>query len=143
MNKDILSQYLDACALADETEADLVRLKLEHGETKDSVKGSNPNYPYEPRIIKIEGISYSAYKTDKDVRKIEKLLKERQENAKKLRLDVEAWMNTIPPRMQRIVRMKYFQGLTWDSISKRLGFISPNASLMEFKRFMAQENGEK
>ena len=36
-----------------------------------------------------------------------------QENAEELRLQVEVWMLSIPFRMQRIIKYKIFEDLTW------------------------------
>ena len=56
--------------------------------------------------------------------------------AKKRRIEVEEWMNKTPFRIQRIIQMKYFDGLTWDIVSARLGFISPDAARMELNRYL-------
>lgn len=130
--KELLKEYADAVKLIDETEAEINYL-LEHRVAFDSVKGSNPNYPYEPRVFHIEGLEYKW--KDKEVHELEILLRERRDKAKDIRLKVESWMNTIPIRMQRIVRMRYFQGCSWEQISARLGFMSSDAARMELTRY--------
>ena len=140
MTKEVLSSYIDACELLRETQADLERLQQEHKIVDtDIVKGSNPNFPYEPRTFHIEGVSYSEYIKPDEIKKIQRLLKERRENARKQRMEVEAWVNTAPLRIQRIVRMKYFEGLTWDTVSKRMGYTSPYAALVTLKRYLEEE----
>ena len=135
MDKSVLSEYTDALKLVEETEALLGRLKRIANEIlKDSVKGSNPNFPYEPRTIRIEGIGDRV--TTDEIDALRKVLEARRDNAKRLRFDVETWMNTIPIRMQRIIQMKYFSGMTWEEVSRRLGFASPNAARMELERFL-------
>lgn len=42
-------------------------------------------------------------------KKQEAILEGRKANAEKLKTKVEAWMNTIPMRMQRIIRLKHFE----------------------------------
>ena len=137
MQRSLLEEYLDACELIEETERDLARIKAEFAHAAvDSVKGSNPNYPYEARIFRIEGVSYGEYKNPDEVRQVEALLKERRSIAKQKRLAVEAWMNTVPSRIARIVRMKYFKVMTWAQVSQNLGYSSPDAARMELYRFM-------
>ena len=143
MKKSILIEYIDAKKLLEETEADLWKLKSQQGRIAvDSVKGSNPNFPYEPRTFRIEGVDYKEYKKTDEIRRLEKILTERRENAKQIRMEVEAWINTIPIRMQRIVRMRYMKGLTWGKISEQLGYASGSAVRMEMKRFMERDDEE-
>ena len=143
LDKSILVEYIDAKKLLEETEADLYRLKNRQGRIAvDSVKGSNPNFPYEPRTFRIEGVEYGEYKKSDEIRRLEKILTERRERAKSIRIEVEAWINTIPPRIQRIVRMRYMKGLTWDRISAELGYLSNSAARMELKRFLDNEDGK-
>ena len=67
----------------------------------------------------------------------EKLLEERKANAEKLKLEVEAWMNTIPNRMQRIIRYKIFDGMTWEQVAKKIGRKATGDSVrMELNNFM-------
>lgn len=51
----------------------------------------------------------------------EELLKKRKADAEVLKMNVEAWLNTIPIRMQRIIRYKIFEGMTWEQTAVRLG----------------------
>lgn len=137
VRRSILSEYVDACELIRETEADLMRIKRDRKDLAvDSVKGSNPVFPYEPRVFRIEGVGYDEYKRPDEQRKIEAVLEERREKAKQIRLEVDAWVNTIPTRMQRIVRARYFQNKTWDAVSRAIGAASADAVRMEFERFM-------
>lgn len=66
------------------------------------------------------------------------MLKFRKEDAEKIKLQVEAWMNTIPQRMQRIIRMKFFEEKTWGEVAARLGRKATADSVrMEFNNFMS------
>ena len=48
MDKRILNDYIDACALVKETEADICRLKKKRKTViQTNVKGSNPRFPYQ------------------------------------------------------------------------------------------------
>ena len=50
MNKDILLDYIDACELVKETEADIKKLRKTEM-VYDKVSGSNPDFPYQAPLI--------------------------------------------------------------------------------------------
>lgn len=137
MNKDILSEYIDACELIKETEQDIARLqKRKRTIVTGRVKGSMNDFPYAETHFKIEGTSYT-YSDDRQLRAEEKLLEERKANAERIKVEVEAWMNTIPVRMQRIIRYKFFEDLTWEGVAVKLGRKATADSVrMEFVNFM-------
>lgn len=121
VTKDILSDYIDTCALIAETEEALKRLKRRQKDvTKDSVRGSMQNFPYAPKTFVVEGVDYSEIR-QQSIYMEEKLLEERKARAEQLRIGVEEWMNTVPSRMQRIIRYHYFEGLTWEQTAQKLG----------------------
>lgn len=67
----------------------------------------------------------------------EKLLDQRKADAEKIKIQVEEWMNTIPQRMQRIIRYKIFKGMTWQQVAQRMGRDATKDSVrMEFNNFM-------
>ena len=127
MDKNILDQYMDACALIKETEADIQELKKRKRVVQDSVKGSNPEFPYQSQSFHIEGTTE---------RTGERILADRKANAAKIKTEVEAWMNTIPQRMQRIIRFRFFQNLSWEETATRMGRNATAGSVkMEYQRF--------
>lgn len=139
MDKNILEQYIDACELIKETEEDIRKLKRKKSVVKDSVKGSNPDFPYQPQSFHIEG-NREEVKDKICLEYEEKLLKERKANAERIKLDVESWMNTIPMRMQRIIRLKIFEGMTWEDTAKKIGQNATEGSIkMEFQRFFQEK----
>lgn len=139
MDKDILNDYMDACALIKETEEDIRKLKRKKKTViQTNVKGSNPDFPYQPQHFKIQGITFT-YEDDSHLRFEEKLLEERKANAEKLKLQVDQWMLTVPMRMQRIIRYKCFDKLSWGEVALKLGGKATEASIkMEFQRFMGK-----
>ena len=139
MDKTVLREYLDAKALVEETEADLQTLKMRYEENAvDVVKGSNHAFPYQPVHFRVEGIDYRQYKNPDEIKKLENILKERKDIAKRKQLDVEMWINTISSRMQRIVRYKYIMNLTWNETGNRMGHLTGEAIRKEFMRFMRE-----
>ncbi len=137
MDKSVLYDYMDACALIKETEADIQRLKKKKKTmVQTSVSGSNPDFPYNPQRFKIEGTVFT-YVDDCTLRHEEKLLEERRANAKRIKLQVEQWMLTIPARMQRIIRFRCFQKMTWGEVAIRIGGRATAESVRkEFDAFM-------
>ena len=86
--------------------------------------------------FKIEGPSFT-YTDDAQLRIEEKLLEERKAQSEEIKLQVEQWMNGIPVRMQRIIRYKFFEGMSWEQVAVRMGRKSTEGSVkMEFQRFM-------
>ena len=137
MDKKILNNYIDACALVKETEKDIRRLKKKRKTViQTNVKGSNPSFPYQEQHFKVQGTTFT-YQDDGNLRLEEKILEQRKENAEKIKRQVEEWMLTIPIRMQRIIRYKIFDELTWEQTAVKIGRKATGESVKkEFQRFM-------
>ncbi len=137
MDKNILNDYIDACALVQETERDIWALKKKRKTIiQTNVSGSNPDFPYQPQHFKIEGTTFT-YADDSALRWDEGLLERRKANAEKIKLNVEEWMLTIPARMQRIIRWKFLEELTWEEVAVKMGRKATGDSVrMEFTNFM-------
>jgi hypothetical protein len=141
MQKTVLSEYEDACRLVEETERDLDKLRKQLKDAAtDIVKGSNPNFPYEARTFHIEGVSYGEYMKPDEVKRLEFILTQRRNIAKERRLVVEYWMNTVPPRIARIVRLKYFKKLGWTEVAMQVGCGSGDAVRMELNRYLKDKS---
>ena len=138
MDKAILLQYKDAETLVEHTERQIQCLKrAKETVLSDTVKGSNQNFPYEPVTFKVEGFGSAAY-SDAEIKKLEAVLAERRRIAADLRLRVEAWVNTLPFRIQLIVQMRYLGGATWEEVSRKIGKNTTAESVRkEYERFMA------
>ena len=137
IDKKILNDYIDACRLIKETEADICRLKKKRKTViQTNVKGSNPRFPYQEQHFKVQGTAFT-YQDDGNLRLEEMLLEQRRENAEKIKRQVEEWMLTIPIRMQRIIRYKIFEEMTWEQTAAKIGRKATGDSVrMEFERFM-------
>ncbi len=138
MDKNLLSDYIDICELIGETEAEIRCLKKQEM-VHDKVSGSNPEFPYQPMSFHVSGV----IEADLDEQKLKKeleLLKERKLQAVKMKAKIDRWMKTIPARMQRIVRMKYFERKTWDEVAIRLGkTATADNTRKEFERFLQKK----
>lgn len=137
MDKRILLDYIDACELVKETEGDILRLNQKKKTiTQEKVKGSMHEFPYTERNFKIQGSAFSVEDSDCLQREVE-LLKQRKVNAERIKIQAEGWMSTIPARMQRIIRYKFFDGDTWEQVAKKLGRKASGESVRkEFEIFL-------
>ena len=113
MDKDILRQYIDACELVKETEEQIRKLKNSRKTVVvDAVKGSMHDFPFAEKSFKVCGIAHSVLEHPEALDREELILEERKAAAAQIKSQVEAWLNTIPVRMQRIIRYRDFDGLT-------------------------------
>lgn len=137
LDKKVLSDYIDACELIKETEKDIQRLNdKKRTIIQSNVVGSNPNFPYEKKHFKIAGTAIT-FKEDLKLENEKRILEERKNNAANIKSQVEEYINELPVRMQRIIRMKYFEGETWEDIAKKLGRkATANSVRMELERFL-------
>ena len=136
MNKKILEDYVDACKLIEETEREIRKIENRKNVVFDKVSGSNPVWPYEPRSFNIGGTAEET--ADASIlKREEKILQKRKIAAAELKLSVEEWMNTIPCRMQRIIKYRVFEGLSWEKVAERIGRNATGEGVrMEYNRFM-------
>ena len=140
MDKQILYQYIDACELVKETEEDIRKIKQTRKRIEqDIVKGSSHDFPYTPVNFHVEGLSYSAVSDPRGLEVQEQILEERKAAAQAIKLQVEAWMLTIPQRMQRIIRYKIFEEMTWAEVAVKMGRkATADGVRVEFQRFMEE-----
>ena len=107
MNKDILMDYIDSCRLIEETEEDMMRLNRE------------------------------TYSHEDAHRKYEEILLKRIKNAEEKKLRVEEWMLALPSRIQRIIRLHYFEKMSWKNTAAKLGpYDTAESVRQEFWRYV-------
>ena len=140
MDKDILKQYIDACEAVKETEEQIRQLRKNRKTVVvDAVKGSMHDFPFAEKTFRTEGLSYSVVADPGQLDREELILEERLQNAKRIKCDVEAWINTIPARMQRIICYKFFEEMTWEQVARRLGRKATGEGVRkEFENFMGK-----
>ena len=120
MDKRILIDYIDACKIVEETKEEIRKLKKNRKRIlTDTVKGSSHDFPYTMQTYRIEGLAYASMQEPGAEDRLEEVLKERLRNAARIKQDVEVWINTIPVRMQRIIRYRIFEGMTWEQVAIR------------------------
>ena len=136
MDKRILEEYIDACEVIKDTEEEIRKLESKKRITaNETVSGSNPEFPYNPQHFKVQGTTYS-YSDDIRLRAKKEVLKQKKEKAEELKLQVEVWMISIPFRMQRIIKYKIFEDMTWQQVADRMGRrVTAESVKKEFQRF--------
>ena len=138
LNKTILSEYIDACELVKETEEDIRRLE-KHETVHDKVYGSNPEFPYQKMSFPVSGAKVTRLDGEK-LEKEKQLLQQRKEKAREIKIRAEEVMNSAPVRIQRIIRYKFFEGLSWEAVAHRMGRKATADSVrMEFNNFFKEK----
>ena len=119
---------------------DILRLKKNRKKiVQDRVSGSAHEFPYTAKSFHIEGLSYPVVKDPDELDRREAILQERLQRAEEIKRQVEAWMLTIPQRMQRIIRYRVFEELSWNEVAIRMGRKATADSVrMEYIRFMEE-----
>lgn len=139
MDKKILEDYIDACEFIKETEAEIKRLKRKRKIVIDKVRGSNPDFPYQPQSFGIAGTT-ATYANEDLIKSEEHILEIQKKRAEELKVEVEEWMKEIPFRMQRIIRYKFFNRLSWEEVATLMGRKCTASSVrMEYQRFMEEK----
>ena len=138
LDKEILEQYIDACELIKDTKEEIRKLRKRRRQIqKDSVKGSAQEFPYTLQTYHLEGLGYATVKDPDELDRMEELLAERIRNAERIKRQVEAWLNTVAPRMQRIIRYRVFDDMTWAQVAVKMGRKATEEGIRkEFIRFM-------
>lgn len=141
MDKDILKQYIDACEAVKETEEQIRQLRKNRKTVVvDAVKGSMHDFPFAEKSFKITGIAHSVLEDPGQLDREELILEERKAAAAQIKSQVEAWLNTIPVRMQRIIRYRDFEELTWRQVAMKMGRRATEESVKkEYQRFFDEK----
>lgn len=137
MNIQALKEYIDICELVEETKLELDRLQGRRPTVAiDKVKGSMQDFPYAETSFKVEG-AVDPGVTSKTVKTQEDLLKARIREMEKQRAGLDKWIGKAPARMQRIIRYRFFDRLSWEQVADHMGRGATGDSVRkEFDRFL-------
>ena len=118
VDKEILDQYIDACTLLKEIEQEVKNLEKEKCKIeKDKVSGSNHDFPYQRQSFSIEGV---VEKKSNALERKRKVLQKQRAQAEEIKLLVEEWIPTLPLRTQRIIRLRFIDGLSWREVARKI-----------------------
>lgn len=130
MTKEQLGQYKCLCLEIKELENRLNNLKRQ--EVSDKVIASASDFPYNQYQLKIQG-----YEDDKYIEKIRVRLIRRIRRCKKLRLEIEEFIEGIEDSRTRLVfQLRHIEGWSWQSISIKLGSHDESYSRKIHERFL-------
>lgn len=135
VDKEILDQYIDACTLLKEIEQEVKKLEKEKCKIeKDKVCGSNHDFPYQRQSFLIEGV---VEKKSNALDRKRKVLQKQRAQAEEIKLLVEEWIPTLPLRTQRIVRLRFIDGLSWRDVARKIDRRATADSIrIELQRFL-------
>ena len=122
--REMLEAYIDACALVKETEKDIQKLQ------KDEAKSGSE---------KCVGHTFPCGSLHTPpLRREKEILWERMEKAEKARADAEEIIDGASARMQRIIRHRVFEGLSWEMVAAKMGRGATAESVRkEYQRFLS------
>ena len=131
MTKEQLGQYKCLCLEIKELENRLNNLKRQ--EVSDKVIASASDFPYNQYQLKIQG-----YEDDKYIEKIRVRLLRRIRRCKKLRLEIEEFIEGIEDSRTRLVfQLRYTEGKSWVYISRKLGSSNESYARMIHNRYLS------
>jgi DNA-directed RNA polymerase specialized sigma subunit len=89
--------------------------------TKDSVKGSSPNFPYTEHSIKIQGYDYDSYcrKAQRIQNRLNRKLEELIDEKDRIN---EYIYNLDDSDIRQILSYRYINGLTWEQIGANMNY---------------------
>lgn len=130
MTKEQLEQYRCLCLEIKELENRLDNLKRQ--EVTDKVLSSASDFPYNQYELKIKG-----YEDDKYIEKIRTRLIRRIRRCKKLRLEIEDFIEGIEDsRIRLIFELRYIHGKSWVYISNKLGSSNESYARKSHDRYL-------
>ena len=102
------------------------------------VMGSNPEFPFQERGFLMCGEEFSPEEGKKFTRK-KKELRQQVERAESIKCRIEEWLSAQPMRMQRIIRYRIFERLSWEETAVKMGRGATKDSVrMEYRRFLRE-----
>jgi archaellum component FlaC len=93
---------------------------LDYTITADSVKGSNPYFPYEERNFTITGINYGEH--NKKTQRLKRKLNRKVEELIDLVEETYEYIDNIDDSLIRqIITLRYVNGLAWEQVAASIG----------------------
>ena len=118
MNKDQLSQLRHL-------KGEIVLLKnqiadIKYTITTDTVRGSDPIFPYAERMFTITGIDYESHR--RKVERLQRRLERRTEDLIDLVVEINEYVESIDDSLIRqIITLRHINGFTWEQVAAHIG----------------------
>jgi hypothetical protein len=101
---------------------------MDYQVTRDTVTGSDPDFPYTERRFTIVGIDYGGY--ERRTQRLKKRLEKRVTELIKLLEATHDYIENIDDSLIRqIITLRHIEGLTWEQVAARIGGSSTADSL--------------
>lgn len=101
----------------------------------DKVQSSQREFPYTQYELKIQGVEDSLY-----IKKLREKLFYRIAKCKKLKVDIENFINNIEDSRTRLVfQLRYVEGKSWAYISRQLGSSNESYARMIHNRCLERK----
>ena len=125
-----LEQYTDSVELIDELKKEIEQ--LEQDAVSITVKGSASDFPFTEKTIHLTGAEAGG--TRLHIRR--ELLKRQVEKLEDERLELETIVMGFPPQIQRIIRFRYFEHMTWLQVDHRMHYWTGSTARMALNQFL-------
>lgn len=117
-----------------ETEEDIRSLQKKEI-VHDKLYRSNPDFSYQPVSFSVAGEKTLSLEEDA-LEKEKELFRQRKNKAAQIKAEVDKLMNNVPARIQRIIKYKFFERLSWKSVALRKGrTVTADRVRMELEKF--------
>lgn len=153
MTKQELSQLYHLNREIERQRGQLDELKMaledvKNATTTDSVKGSQINFPYTQRQIKIEGLTdideHRVYKLRSEIADTVKLIELKQEQCIIEYNRLQRYICEIQEsEIRQIMSLRYINGLSWPQVAKRIGEYDESYPRRKHNRWLDRNNRNK
>lgn len=93
---------------------------MNHETVTDSVKGSDPYFPYVEHTMIISGVEVRGY--DQKVTRLKKKLQRRIDELMDMAVEINEYIATIDnSEMRQILTLRYINNLTWQQVASHMG----------------------
>lgn len=121
-------------------EADLSRMrdKITTKRVSDTVRGSNPSFPYSKRVFRLEGeIDLEGNRAiNREIAKQRKILTERKLQCERQKTRCEREISEVKDSVTRqVLQLRYVEGLSWQAVATRMGYGADSTPRMIATRF--------
>lgn len=125
-------------------EAELARLRdqLTIKRVSDTVRGSNPSFPYSERVFRLEGaVDLEANREiNREIARQREIISARKLQCERQVTRCEQEISAVKDSITRqVLRLRYVEGLSWHSIARIMGFASESTPRYYASKFLKEK----